>query len=81
MKIYIGNLNYETTDAELKALFQEYGEVASLIVCTWRETGKPRGYGFCSMPNDAEANAAIAGLNGKEVGGRTLRVAEAHNQD
>lgn len=80
MKIYIGNLSYEATEEELKTLFEEHGEVKSLIVCTWRETGKPKGFGFCEMP-DAEAKVAIGFINGKELRGRLLKVAEAYRQD
>jgi len=77
MNIYVGNLSYSTTDAELEAMFGEFGEVSSAQVITDRDTGRSRGFGFVEMPDEEEARSAIDGLNGKEVGGRNLTVNEA----
>lgn len=75
--IYVGNLSYDTTQNTLTTLFSEYGEVASVNVITDRETGRPRGFAFVEMADDAAASAAIQGLDGREVDGRTLKVNEA----
>jgi len=76
-KIFVGNLSYQTTEAALRTAFEAYGAVESVNIVTDRDTGQPRGFGFIEMPNDAEATKAIAGLNGKDVDGRTLNVNEA----
>ena len=75
-KIYVGNLPFSATEDEVRALFAEYGEVASVALITDRETGRPRGFGFVEMAPDA-ADAAIKALDGTEMGGRNLRVNEA----
>ena len=75
--IFVGNLNFQTTDADLKTLFQPFGLVARIHIVTDRETGRARGFAFVEMPNDAEAAKAIAALDGKELGGRNLKVNEA----
>ena len=80
MKIYVGNLPWSTTDQELSDMFGEMGEVRSATVITDRETGRSRGFGFVEMDNDENAKKAIADLNGKEVGGRPLRVNEANER-
>lgn len=72
-KIYVGNLPFSATEAELRELFGQYGAVESVNLITDRETGRPRGFGFVEM-GDAEADAAISALDGQEFGGRTLRV-------
>ncbi len=72
--IYVGNLPWSTTDDELSAMFQQYGAVARAQVVTDRETGRSRGFGFVEMPNEAEAQAAIAALNNQPVNGRPLTV-------
>jgi cold-inducible RNA-binding protein len=77
MKLYVGNLSYDTTDAQLKDLAAAYGSPTSAEVAKDRDTGQARGFGFVEFSNDAEARAAIAGLDGKEVNGRTLKVNEA----
>ncbi len=74
MKIYVGNLSFRTTQQELEDLFTNYGSVQEAAVVTDRETGRSRGFGFITMPEDTEANAAIEGLNGTEIEGRTLTV-------
>ena len=80
MRIFIGNLAYTTTEEDLSHLFEAYGEVARLQIMTERESGRSRGFGFVEMPHDAEAQAAIAGLNGTSIGGRPLTVSEAHQR-
>jgi len=77
MNIYVGNLSFDTTEAELRAAFEAHGEVASAAVITDRDTGRSRGFGFVEMPSTDEAKAAIEALNGTELGGRTLNVNEA----
>ncbi len=77
MNIYVGNLSFKTTEDELKKLFEDFGEVNSVKIITDSYTGRSRGFGFAEMPNQSEAVAAIAGLNGKDVGGFALRVNEA----
>jgi RNA recognition motif-containing protein len=72
--LYVGNLSFDTTEQRLRELFATYGEVASANLITDRETGRSRGFGFVEMADEEGANAAIAGLNGQEVDGRTLRV-------
>ncbi|NLS78161.1 MAG: RNA-binding protein [Chloroflexi bacterium] len=76
-KLYVGNMSYSTTEARLREVFEAYGEVTSVNVVTDRETGRPRGFAFVEMANDPEAQAAIAALNGKDLDGRDLNVAEA----
>ncbi len=76
-KIYVGNLNYRTSEDELMEVFANYGQVASCKIISDRDTGRSKGFGFVEMSSDEEASAAIAGLNGTEVGGRQLRVNEA----
>ncbi len=77
MNIYVGNLPYSTTDADLQALFQEFGSVESAKVIIDRETQRSKGFGFVEMANSDEANKAIEALNGNEMGGRQIRVNEA----
>ncbi len=77
MDIYVGNLAYSTSDDELRDFFSAYGSVSSARVCVDRMTGRSKGFGFVEMENAEEANAAIAALNGREVGGRALRVNES----
>ena len=76
-KLYVGNLSYEVTDAELAKLFEAHGAVQSAQVIMDRDTGRSKGFGFVEMKSDEEAKAAIAALNGKETGGRQLTVNEA----
>ncbi len=77
MKIFVGGLSYEVTDAALKDLFTPYGAVESAAVVTDRYSGQPRGFGFVEMPTRSEAIAAISALSGTELMGRTLEVNEA----
>ncbi len=76
-KIYVGNLNYRTTDDALREAFAAYGEVLDVFVGTDRETGRSRGFGFVTMADKDAGNAAITALNGKELEGRPLVVNEA----
>ena len=75
--IFVGNLSFRTTEDEIRSLFQEHGTVERVSIVTDRDTGQPRGFGFVEMANDAEAQRAIAAINGKELSGRTLNVNEA----
>lgn len=81
MNIYVGNLSYGMSEDELREAFAAYGDVASVKILTDRETGRSRGFGFVEMPNQSEGEAAITQLNGKDVGGRTLRVNEARPRE
>jgi RNA recognition motif-containing protein len=76
-KIYVGNMSYATTEDELRELFAQYGTVLSANIIVDRETRRPKGFGFVEMDEDAAAEAAISQLDGKEFGGRNLRVNEA----
>jgi cold-inducible RNA-binding protein len=77
VKLYVGNLSYDTGEAELRDLFSQYGAVESVAVITDRDSGRSKGFGFVEFAADAEAQAAVAGLNGKEVKGRALTVSPA----
>jgi RNA recognition motif-containing protein len=77
MKIFVGNLSYQTTEDELRAAFSAYGAVDRVSVVTDRDTGQPRGFAFVEMANRNEAETAISVLNGSELNGRTLNVNEA----
>jgi len=77
MNIYVGNLAYSVTDADLREAFGASGEVSSASVITDKFSGQSKGFGFVEMPNAAEANAAIRALNEKPLKGRNLRVNEA----
>ncbi|MCS6884921.1 MAG: RNA-binding protein [Acidobacteriota bacterium] len=81
MKLYVGNLAFSVTDAELENLFAQAGRVASARVIIDRETGKSRGFGFVEMSDRAEAEAAISQFNGMLLYGRTLKVNEARPQE
>ena len=81
LNIYVGNLNFDTTERELEAAFAAYGTVTSARLATDRDTGRARGFGFVEMSNAEEAQAAIAALNGKELSGRTLTVNEARPRE
>jgi RNA recognition motif-containing protein len=78
-KIYVGNLPFSATDSEVREMFQQHGTVESVSLITDRETGRPRGFGFVEMPR-ADAARAIQSLNGKDLGGRPLRVNEAQER-
>ena len=78
-KIYVGNQPFTATEAEVRTLFSEHGTVESVSLPTDRETGRPRGFGFVEM-SQADAARAIQNLNGKDLGGRPLRVNEAQDK-
>ena len=81
MNIYVGNLSYALSESELRDAFANFGAVSTVKILTDRETGRSRGFGFVEMPNRTEAEAAVANLNGKDVGGRPLRVNEARPRE
>ena len=76
-KLYVGNLSFDTSTSDLDEIFGEFGSVQSTNIIEDRDTGRSRGFGFVEMSSASEAEAAIEGLNGKEVGGRELTVNEA----
>lgn len=76
-KIFVGNFSFSMTEAELRSLFAPFGTIESVSLVTDRETGRSRGFGFVEMPDNSEAEKAIAALNGKDSGGRALTVNEA----
>jgi RNA recognition motif-containing protein len=78
-KIYVGNLPFSATEAEIRTLFSQHGTVESVSLPTDRETGRPRGFGFVEM-SQADASRAIQALNGQDLGGRPLRVNEAQDK-
>ncbi len=80
-KLYVGNLNFTTTEDALKAAFSANGRtVKEVAIPTDRETGRPRGFAFVTMGSDADAKAAIAALDGKDLDGRSLKVNEAQDK-
>ena len=79
-KLYVGNFSFSMTESELRSLFEPHGSIESATIATNRDTGRSRGFGFVSMPNDEEAEKAMAALNGKDLGGRALTVNEARPQ-
>jgi len=76
-KLYVGNLSYDTTDSALQQMFEQYGSVLSAQIIMDRDSGRSKGFGFVEMDSNQEAQAAIDGLNEKQVGGRPLTVNEA----
>jgi cold-inducible RNA-binding protein len=81
MKLYVGNLSFETTENDLQDLFEKHGQVGEVALMMDRMTGKSRGFAFITMNDGAQASAAITALNGKELNGRTLNVNEARPRD
>ena len=77
MRLYVGNLAYSVTSQSLEQLFSEFGQVKDATVVQDRDTGRSKGFGFVEMGSDAEAQAAIDAMNGKDHGGRALTVNEA----
>ena len=80
-KLYVGNLSYDVTSSDLEQMFTPHGSVTSAEVIQDRDTGRSKGFGFVQMGSDAEAQAAIAALNGQESGGRALTVNEARPRE
>jgi RNA recognition motif-containing protein len=74
MNIYVGNMAFDVTEADLRSAFEAYGTVTSVNIIKDQYTGQSKGFGFIEMPTTSEAQAAIAGLNGKDVMGRALNV-------
>ena len=81
MKIYVGNLAFETTEAEVNELFSQHGEVNDVTLITDRETGRSRGFCFVEMRNEQNARDAIGALDGTEFGGRNIKVNEARPRE
>ena len=81
MKLYVGNLSFETTENDLRDLFSAHGKVTDVAILMDRVTNQSRGFGFVTFTDATGANAAIAALNGKEVQGRTLTVNEARARE
>ncbi len=75
--LYVGNLPHSTTESDLRTVFEAHGAVEKVSIVTDRETGRARGFGFVEMTNPAEADKAVAALDGSELGGRTLKINEA----
>ncbi len=75
--LFVGNMSFQTTESDLRALFEPFGEVTRIHIVSDRETGQPRGFAFVEMANDDQAAKAMSELNGKQVAGRALRVNEA----
>jgi RNA recognition motif-containing protein len=80
-KMYVGNLPYSANEDELRRIFEEHGTVVSAQVIMDRETGRSKGFAFVEMSSDQEAQAAISALDGKDVGGRVLKVNEARPRE
>jgi RNA recognition motif-containing protein len=81
LNIYVGNLSFDTTERDLETAFGNYGQVQSARIAKDRDTDRPRGFGFVEMASQTEAQAAIDGLNGRELQGRTLTVNEARPRE
>ena len=79
-RLYVGNLSFNTTELELRDVFSQFGTVAETKVVTDRETGRPRGFAFVEMSSNEEAQSAISQFNGREFGGRALKVNEAEER-
>ncbi len=77
MKIYVGNMSFDTEEGDLRKAFEEHGSVDSVTIITDRDTGRSKGFGFVEMSNDEEAQAAIDNMNDKEFMSRTLKVNKA----
>jgi cold-inducible RNA-binding protein len=75
--LFVGNMSFQTTEGDLRALFEPYGEITRIHIVQDRDTGEARGFAFVEVADDAEAAKAISALNGKEVAGRALKVNEA----
>lgn len=75
--LFVGNLSFQTTESELRDLFASFGQITRVHMAMDRETGRSRGFAFVEMPNDEDAKRAIAALDGKELGGRNIKVNEA----
>ena len=81
MKLYVGNLSFETTENDLQDLFEQHGAVNEVSLMMDRMTGKSRGFAFVTMNDDAQANSAMSALNGQELNGRALKISEARPRE
>jgi|SRR3954454_9359206 cold-inducible RNA-binding protein len=81
MKLYVGNLSFETTENDIQDLFEQHGQVGEVKLMMDRMTGKSRGFAFVTMDDQAQASAAMSALNGKELNGRSLTVNEARPRE
>lgn len=81
MKLYVGNISFETTENDLQDLFDQHGQVGEVALMTDRMTGRSRGFAFVTMNDDTQAEAAIATTNGNELNGRTISVSEARPRE
>ena len=81
MKLYVGNLSFATSEADLRSIFEQFGNVTETHIVNDRETGRSRGFAFVTMSNTAEGRAAIGTLHGKQFGGRALTVNEARPRE
>jgi RNA recognition motif-containing protein len=81
MNIYVGNISFDVTEADLRAAFEAFGSVTSVNIIKDQYSGQPRGFGFVEMPSTSEAQSAITGLNGKDLMGRALNVNEARPRE
>jgi RNA recognition motif-containing protein len=79
-KLYVGNLPFSSTEDDLREVFARHGDVQSVAVITDRETGRPRGFAFVEMGDESSAAAAVAALDGTDLGGRNIRVNEAQER-
>jgi cold-inducible RNA-binding protein len=77
MKLYVGNMSFDSSESELRKAFETHGQVGSVTIIMDRDTGRSKGFGFVEMSNDDEAKKAIEGLNGKDFMGRAINVNEA----
>ncbi|MHC1742963.1 MAG: RNA recognition motif domain-containing protein [Syntrophobacteraceae bacterium] len=77
MNLYVGNLAYNVTEEDLKSIFSEYGEVASVNIVKERFSGQSKGFGFVEMPNNSEADKAIKALNGSKVKEQSIKISQA----
>ncbi|TVQ20725.1 MAG: RNA-binding protein [Spirochaetaceae bacterium] len=80
-RVYVGNVNFRTTEEGLRDLFSEYGEVVAVKMISDRDTGRYRGFSFVEMATEEQANAAVAALNGTEVDERPLKISIAHDRE
>lgn len=80
-KLYVGNMSYNTTEDELRKMFSEAGTIQDLVIIMDKFSGRPKGFGFVTMSSDAEADKAIEMFDGKEVGGRELKVNKARPRE
>jgi RNA recognition motif-containing protein len=81
MNIYVGNLSFSTTESDLKSEFEAFGNVTSVSIIKDKFSGQSRGFGFIEMPNSEECKAAIIAMNGREIGGRSIKVNEARPKE